>query len=35
MPGAAIEVVVAVEDDVLGPFELAEADILGRRRSGY
>ena len=30
MAGAAIEVIVAVEDDVLRPFELAEPDRLGR-----
>ena len=33
MARAAIEVVVAVEDDVLRPFQLAEADMLGLRQA--
>ena len=30
MAGAAIEVILLIEDDILGTFELAEPDRLGR-----
>ena len=31
---AAIEMIVAVEDDVLGPFQFAEADMTRPRKAG-
>ncbi len=31
MPRTAIKMIVAVEDDVFGPFEFIETDILGLR----
>lgn len=32
MAGAAVEMIVAVEDDVLGPFQLAEPDMVCGRQ---